>query len=91
MTAYISWNAMSLIPVNHALTFIPSPHVSFRTSRMQKAHHPSIPKVIKLAKFSKWDSLKSIIAMPIKTISNNSLCRDMGIKIYPSLSRNIKK
>ena len=79
------------MPLNHALILMPNPHVSLSTSNIQKAHHPITPIIIKEARFSKCDSLRSVMAIAIKISSKSSFGTDIGIGRYPSLSRNIKK
>ena len=79
MKAYSNWNAMSLMPVNHALILGPKPHVSFNTSRTQNAHQPIRASIMMFAKLLKFVSFRSIIAIAIKTISNSSFTTDTGI------------
>ena len=79
------------MPVNHAVTFIPSPHVLLSTSIMQKTHHPTTPNSMKFAAFLKFVSLKSMTAIAINTNSINSFAKETGNGKPISLEMNITK
>ena len=89
MIAYNNWNAISRMPVNQAVTFIPSPHVSLNISIIQNIHQPITPNSIKFAAFLKLFSLKSMIAMAIRINSIISLIKETGKGKPISLAINI--
>lgn len=70
---------MSLKPVNHAIKFIPNPHVSLNISIIHNPIHIMMAKSMRFHALPKWDSLRiSIKAMAISTNSSDSSTKDTG-------------
>ncbi len=73
------WSAINLKPVNHALTFIPNPQVSFSISKRHNPHQTMMDKNMKFQALPKKDSFRmSNKAIAISVNSNNSSANDLG-------------